>query len=247
MSEQFQDMFDEGSGGELHSKAEAVHSSSMLSYNFFHWIDEKHPFKWGDIIYTQVFFEVKMKTIKNSPAPANMDVVLIDEDKQNILFIESKFTEYTKTEKFDLSKSYEDKSKRIYDSVSLDTIVEYIPDKKYRYKEGIKQLISHLFGIHSQYEEPCDIFKSVGINFETAKLKFITLIFEPSERFEDEHNAYQDYEELFGNFRSKIENVGLKVVPEWKSYRELWEEMKDQMPEDLKDYIWKRYMQFAYK
>ena len=36
MDEEFQKMFDNGRGGELHSKAEAIHSSSMLSYNIFH-------------------------------------------------------------------------------------------------------------------------------------------------------------------------------------------------------------------
>ena len=191
-----------------------------------------------------------MKTIKDSPAPANMDVVLIDEDNQHLLFIESKFTEYTKTEKFKLSDSYKedkDNSKWYNKSVSWDKIVEYIPDKKYKYQEGIKQLITHLFGIHSQYVEPCNTFKNVGINFETAKLKFITLIFEPAQRFKDEYTAYQNYKELFDNFISIIENAGLKVVPEWKSYSELWEIMKEQMPKDLNDYIFKRYMQFAKK
>ena len=247
MSEQIQEMFEEGSGGELHSKAEAIHSSSMLSYNFFHWIDEKHPFIWDDTKYTQVFFEVKMKTIKNSPAPANMDVVLIDEDKKRVLFIESKFTEYTKTTKFELSNSYKNNSNWYDNSVRWDEIVKYIPERKYKYKEGIKQLISHLFGIHSQFVEPCDTFKKVCINFETAELKFITLIFEPSKRFEDEHTAYQNYKELFDHFRSKIINLYLKVVPEWKSYGDLWKIMEEQMPEDLKDYISKRYMQFANK
>jgi hypothetical protein len=64
MGEAFQNMFNDGSGSELHSKAEAVHSSSMLSYNFFHWIDEEHPFVFEDVIYTKVLFEVKLKTIK---------------------------------------------------------------------------------------------------------------------------------------------------------------------------------------
>lgn len=247
MSEHFQDMFDEGSGGELHSKAEAIHSSSMLSYNFFHWIDDNHPFEWEQVKYTQVFFEVKMKTIRNSPAPANMDVVLIDKDKKHLLFIESKFTEYTETKGFNLSrKSYSDKNKWYNTNVKWEDIVKYNPDGRYKYKEGVKQLITHLFGIHSQFVELCDTFKNVGINFETAELKFITLIFEPSEeQFKEEHNAYVKYNELFKDFRDKIQNVGLKVVPEWKSYGELWNKMEKQMPEELKGYLWERYMKFA--
>ena len=81
-------------------------------------------------------------------------------------------------------------------------------------------------------------------------MKFVTLIFEPAQRFKDEYTAYQNYERLFVNFTnfiSKIKNAGLKVVPEWKSYSEFWEIMKEQMPKDLNDYIFKRYMQFAKK
>lgn len=245
MSSKHQDMFEYGSGGELHSKAEAIHSSSMLSYNFFHWIDEKHPFIWDGTKYTQVFFEVKMKTIINSPAPANMDVVLIDENWQRLLFIESKFTEYTKTTKFELSNSYKEERKWYNKSVNWEKIVDYIPPKEYKYKEGLKQLICHLFGIHSQFIEPCETFKNKKVDFTTAKLKFITLIFEPSTKFKEEHNAYQNYKELFDDFSSRIENKGLKVVPEWKSYGDLWKIMKEQMPEGLKDYISKRYMKFA--
>lgn len=247
MSEDFQNMFDEGSGGELHSKAEAVHSSSMLSYNFFHWIDDNHPFEWDGVKYIQVLFEVKMKTILDSPAPANMDVVLIDKDRKSLLFIESKFTEYTETKKFELSKGYQDKDRWFNKNVTWDKIVSYVPERKYKYKEGVKQLISHLFGIHSQFDELCDTLKNVGIDdFNTVNLKFITLVFEPSkDRFKEEHDAYVNYNKLFKDFRTKIQNAGLKVVPEWKSYGKIWEIMSKQIPEDLKNYLWERYMKFA--
>lgn len=244
MKGDFQKMFDEGSGGELHSKAEAVHSSSMLSYNFFHWIDAKHPFEWGGVKYTQVFFEVKMKTIIGSPAPANMDVVLIDKNNSHVLFIESKFTEYTETKKFELSESYKDENKWLNPNVAWGKIVDYKPNNNYKYKEGIKQLITHLFGIHGQVVEPCKTFEN--IDFESVQMKFITLIFKPSEKdFADEHEAYNNYHELFKDFKSNIENAGLKVVPGWVSYSDLWKDMKEQMPEDLKNYLWERYMKFA--
>ena len=249
MNEVFQDEFDEGSGGELHSKAEAVHSSSMLSYNFFHWIDNSHPFVWDGVTYTQVSFEVKMKTIKGSNAPANMDVVLIDKDKKHLLFIESKFTEYTETKEFKLSDSYKVKNNNKNDKwlnqyVAWDKVVDYEP-KEHKYKEGIKQLITHLFGIHNQFIERCDRFKD--IDFNSVQMKFITLIYEPSkEKFVEEHNAYEDYSKLFTGFVTHIKDVeGLNVVPEWVSYSKLWKEMKGQMPEDLKIYLWERYMKFA--
>ncbi len=252
MDSRFQKMFDDGSGGELHSKAEAVHSSSMLSYNFFHWIDDSHPFEWDGVKYTQVIFEVKMKTIKGSPAPANMDVVLIDNCKKHLLFIESKFTEYTETRGFNFkSRSYEKSDAWYNKDINWNEIVKYVPENKYKYKEGIKQLITHLFGIHSQFTEViCDTLKNIGIdNFKTVELKFITLIFEPSkEKYMKEHKAYVDYKELFEDFIGKIKKIdGLKVLPEWVSYSGIWAEMKKQgqMPEGLEDYLWKRYIQFA--
>lgn len=55
MDSKFQKMFNKGSGNELHSKAEAIHSSSMLAYNFFHWIDDASGFDYNGINYTNVF------------------------------------------------------------------------------------------------------------------------------------------------------------------------------------------------
>jgi hypothetical protein len=79
-----------------------------------------------------------------------------------------------------------------------------------------------------------------------VNLKFITLIFEPKKDYKEEHEAYEHYHSLVNDFSGKIEKVkGLKVVPEWKSYSDLWNVMKDQMPKDLNDYIGNRYMQFA--
>ena len=93
MSEEFVKMFMEGDGSELVSKACAVHSSSMLGYNFFHWISDETPltieFENNQIVsYTKVMFEVKMRVFKGK-TPANMDIVLTNE-KSDILFIESK-------------------------------------------------------------------------------------------------------------------------------------------------------------
>ena len=93
-------MFDKGSGSELKdknnslAKAKAIDSSSMLSYNFFHWVSDEFPLELFGNKYTQVFFEVRLKTLKSSNAPANIDVVLVDNEFKHALFVESKFLEY---------------------------------------------------------------------------------------------------------------------------------------------------------
>lgn len=259
METRFQKMFDEGSGGELHSKAEAVHSSSMLSYNFFHWIDENHTFTWKNIEYNQVLFEVKMKTIKGSNAPACMDVVLIDKKKENLLFIESKFTEYTEAKKFKLSESYRDSNKWFYDKEKIDwnEIINYATEasKEKNYNEGIKQIITHLFGIHNLLYVKGHNIKvkdKKEENIASANIKFFTLVFEPKvSKFEQEHKNYDNYyNNLFKPFRNNLEKLkkvgGLSVIPEWRSYSDLWNEMKEQIPsKELKNFLWERYMQFA--
>ena len=151
MDSKFQKMFNKGSGNELHSKAEAIHSSSMLAYNFFHWIDDASGFDYNGINYTNVFFEVRMKTLKNSNSPANMDIVLSDKEHKHLLFIESKFTEYCETKKWDLSDSYKNENS-FNNDVRWDEIIKKIKDavkssKSCKYKDGIKQLTTHLFGI----------------------------------------------------------------------------------------------------
>ncbi len=45
MKEEIQKMFLKGDGNELVSKACAVHSSSMLGYNFFHWVAKEAPLR----------------------------------------------------------------------------------------------------------------------------------------------------------------------------------------------------------
>lgn len=251
MSPVFQQMFDDGSGGELHSKAEAVHSSSMLSYNFFHWINEDHPFVWDGVKYTTVLFEVKMKTVKikgkdNNPSPANMDVVLINEDKSRILFIESKFLEYLESKKFYMPKSYFDEGNYYNKELKeeLMRIAKYVPSSVSKYKEGIKQLITHLFGINTLLVESCEVLKD--IDFQTVRMKFITLIFEPNKSdFKEEWQAYDNYNKLVVEFKKGLDN-GLIVKPEWISYSDLWKEMKEQIiPKELRAFLWERYMRFA--
>ncbi|MBR3579123.1 MAG: hypothetical protein IKN98_10110 [Bacteroidales bacterium] len=106
MNRRFEKMFLDGDGNELTSKACAPHSSSMMGYNFFHWIDKNNTltiqFKDEKITYNEVFFEVKIPVLNPSRWDANMDIVLRN-SVGDWLFIESKFLEYCECEKFDIS------------------------------------------------------------------------------------------------------------------------------------------------
>lgn len=246
MDKEFQDMFDNGSGGELHSKAEAIHSSSMLSYNIFH-IIKKNPVTFKGVTYNDVLFEVKLQTIKGSHAPANMDVVLTGEkdDKTHVMFIESKFLEYVDNKKSELSKSYSNKNKWIASNVDWTKIIKAQPTTK-GYHEGIKQTITHLFGIHN-FLVNHNIPALASIDIDKTSFEFVNMIYEPNETFE-ESNSYKAYKDLYSEYVKSIKTVkGLQVVPQWISYSEWWEETKIQYPEALRSYIEEKYMKFAKK
>lgn len=247
MDEMFQDMFDNGSGGELHSKAEAVHSSSMLSYNIFHVI-KKTPISFKGVTYHDVLFEVKMQTIKGSPAPANMDVVLIGEKegKTHVMFIESKFLEYVDNKKSELSKSYENENKWFVKNVDWLNIIKAQPSTK-GYHEGIKQAVTHLFGIHNLLINHVNVAALKLVNIEKTSFEFVNMIYEPSESYE-ESNSYDNYKTLYSEFVDKIKDVsGLKIIPQWISYSEWWKDTENQYPKDLRSYINERYMRYAKK
>ena len=116
-------MFEKGDGGELTekdgepAKSAAIHSSSMLAYNFFSWIRESSPFIYEGVKYDKVVFEEHLRVLKygtsdqihfpSSTATANLDVALAGtntEGKTSLLFIESKFTEHLSNARSDLNE-----------------------------------------------------------------------------------------------------------------------------------------------
>lgn len=256
MNTDFQEMFGNGSGGELHSKAEAVHSSSMLSYNLLYWINDENPFEFEGVKYTKVYFEVQMRTLRGSSYPANLDVVLEGEkdNGRHLLFIESKFLEYLEKGKFDLSESYEKQEKWYNNKIDWNKVIKDAKGlcEQKGYNGGIKQAITHLFGIHGLMNK--DALKWFNKNsnltidsFDNAHIAFANFIFEPNEEeFCEEHNAYANYKELYDSFvRELPENI---TKPQWYSYTEVWNIMKDQIKNDkLVSFIEERYMKFAKK
>jgi len=276
MPSHFIQMFLNGSGKELNNHATAIHSSSMLAYNHFHWISQSHPLFYNGVKYTEVYFELKLWTLTSSKqAPANMDVVLVGNNelgKVCVLFIESKFTEFLNKRKFDLRRTYlnpdkcfkskhtEELCKRL--SENYDQILH---DCSNEYGEGVKQGITHLYGIMSLYDNeafnffknqfPYDslIYNLKGIS--DAETSFINLLFEPKSDYRDDHKSYESYKALYEDIIDRIAPDKYQIV----SYSDLWEGKMDKEKTDnhglktqinefdtcLKDFLWQRYMRFA--
>lgn len=261
MHDDHRKMFEHGSGSELHSKARAVHSSSMLGYNFFSWINEQRPFIFDDVTYTKVYFEVRLRTIKSSSAPANMDIVLDGTNKGGkrvLLFIESKFLEYTNFDKMELSDSYI-KPENYYVNNPwnkvAESLIEMTKDTKH-YNGGLKQSFCHLVALNA-LEKPMALTwfnKNNDLKIENLtdiEIRFMNAIFCPSEDYK-EYERYCDYEKHYKSFKLLIETKALySVQPQWFSYSQIWKEMEPQLMNmdeaERVEYIKRRYMDFAKK
>ena len=155
-----------GTGDEI-KKITTLHSSSLCALLFFFNVSEKNKLVFDgleDYEFTQSFFEFKNKVIGY---PSNIDVVLLGRNIKNkskvILFLESKFSEYitginNPGTKYEIGKSYFKKgsfSEPIYKSLDKDILLKNEGDKYFisadtpKYLEGLKQMISHYYGIRN--------------------------------------------------------------------------------------------------
>lgn len=146
-----------GTGDEL-KKITTLHSSSLCALLFFFNVDNKKlPIpSLSEYEFIESYFEFQNKVIRS---PSNIDVVLLGKNiktgKKVILFLESKFSEYiTGIGKRKVSKSYFKSgcpSFPIYDFIANKNIFNFNKEKGFcdseKYNEGLKQMISHYYGI----------------------------------------------------------------------------------------------------
>lgn len=156
-----------GSGGEL-IKITTLHSSSLCALLFFFNVDNKKLVisSLSEYEFTESYFEFQNKVIRS---PSNIDVVLLGKNiktgKKVILFLESKFSEYiTGIGKRKVSQSYFKSgcpSFPIYEYIENNNIFNFNKEKGFcnseKYNEGLKQMISHYYGI--RYFMEGDFFK----------------------------------------------------------------------------------------
>ena len=233
MSSDFQKMYNEGDGNELLCKACAIHSSSMLAYNFFHWInDPEAVFKFREIEFDRVVFEVKIpclwKSKKGKPARtenfvwedfvcANMDIMLVGkkDGKPHVFFFESKFTEHFSSSSSSMLKmksAYNDKGRYIVPSYDMPAVVKEFKDKarmtnkRKAYYDGIKQSICHLIAITNLVADKrtLEAFARKYRIDESSTFHFANLLYRPAERFRKESRYYEEYCEIYKEFYGLI-------------------------------------------
>ena len=256
----FYRMFAKGNGKELSTKVYAVHSSSILAYNFFHWISSEHPFHFSDgRTYDKVYFEVRMKTLKTSNMPANMDVMLVSDDCRSILCFESKFTEFNQTGDASFSPTYLDKA-NYYNNYFRDDFINFIghfENVPHMYNDGIKQVVCHLLAISNLEQSNFAMADFLSMNDyiepEVAQImlqkplniSFANLLFFNNQPAIESKSAI-NYAALLDKFRATaafsmyFKNLLLQPIFV-NTYDNILSIMQNQMPDGLYDYLTLRY------
>lgn len=151
-----------GTGDEL-KKITTLHSSSLCALLFFFNVENKPLVIPGleDFEFNKSIFEFKNKVIGY---PSNIDIVLLGTNKEHkpiVLFLESKFSEYITGvkragTKYEVGKSYFKEgcySAPIYEAMieklQIQKDFNNLISEKDKYIEGLKQLISHYYGIRN--------------------------------------------------------------------------------------------------
>ncbi|MBR6251810.1 MAG: hypothetical protein IKR17_11540 [Bacteroidales bacterium] len=271
MQSKFVEMYNNGDGNELTKHAKCVRSSSMLCYNFLHWINEQNTLDLEGVNdskvmvkYYRIDFEVQLKTIKCRGKDANLDVMLLgkgNDGKNYLLFVESKFLEPEDggDRKFDISEKYK-QSQNWYcnKGESWDKFISNIkdgidamkPTKRRRYPiygGGLKQGITHLVGIANMQDSDIlnDFKKKYSIDENIDVIEFVNLVFEPNAKYSNEHEDYEAYHEAYQKLIiDNAKKYGINK-PGWMTYRELFNKLPPDNLKELKDYLEKRYMQFS--
>lgn len=209
-----------GQGNEI-VKMNSLQSSSLLSLLFFYPLfkNSSNCLIIDGVSYNECFFEIKNKVIR---FPSCIDVVLWSEKEKKLLFLESKFTEYTEVaNKDEYGKSYYPLYKMLKKwgilpeefelSERNDKFIIQLPKDKREYIQGIKQTISHLIGIIRGPYYPSGQHNEKEIQFikkfdkhyyqEAKELEFSTILFELNQGEEKER---------FNNYKNLYENIIIK-------------------------------------
>lgn len=145
-----------GGSGDEKKKITTLHSSSLLALLFFSGITAENPLLIDRIPYNQVFFEIKNKVFPNaavSDKPSNIDIMLVSETSEDLLFIESKFTEYFDCGKINISEKYLNFYDRLFALIPDSRLklegsaIKCKGSESSQYIAGIKQMFSHIIGL----------------------------------------------------------------------------------------------------
>lgn len=199
----------DGDGQELR-RISTLHSSSLLAFLFFSGVSKLNKLAINGIEYDKCFFEIQNKVFPNSPSsdrPSNVDVVLYSSHSNQLLFIESKFTEYMSHGKAFAAEKYHDIISNIIKNCDLNLCIEdgikcderngfkicLKNGRNNQYIEGFKQAISHIIGILTGLPTEHNPKDYIAILDSKPTLAFASVIFDVKNLNNDETDKYSRF------------------------------------------------------
>lgn len=221
----------QGKGKEL-KRITTLHSSSLLGLLTFFKVSENSPIWIKGIKYNKACFEVESRVFDSN---SSIDVMLVSADEKTLLFLELKFTEFlSPTRRLWLSDKYFELYSSLTDVLTKSEIVmgeveqrihkrredgtTYISndfmlshaDKRNLYFSGIKQMISHLFGLtQSPASGSQAIFESY-VKGKHPRIILATILYDTTGIYELS-NLFKDYKSLYCSIFSKENDIPGKI------------------------------------
>jgi len=217
--EDFQEDFERSSGNELYKKFRAAHSSCALAVNTFaRWKSDPSSLNIsGNTRFNTLTFEGKCSTGLGG-TPPNLDLLLTNDE--NIIGIESKFTEYFKPKKPHFSGSYQRENLPQAED-EWWSLLEKTRNGSPQYLDTA-QLIKHYLGLR---------YLNSKKGFANYKITLLYIFWEPVNW--NDFDVFKNHREEIENFANQVKGSTVKFVA--KSYPELWIEWDNQ--KDISDHV----------
>ena len=240
--------------GKEGTKIKTLHSSSLLVLLCFSNVSHSNCLKIGGKIYNKVRFEVKNNVFDN---PSNIDIVLQNDETGDLLFLESKFTEYLSPDSNSFAKKYFNFYVNILPMIEGLPLQMVYPRKdgmglkptsekllySHLYMDGIKQCFSHIIGI---CQGPAKNEKFKWGKNSKGSIRFGTILYEiPGDSFKSYKDFYSrtigkinsnilcetfdNLKEIDNNFADRIE-----ILPDILTYQNLVKENPNWLDENVK-------------
>jgi hypothetical protein len=192
-----------GSGNER-TRILTIHSSSLCAFLCFYLVSKNHPFIYKGVEYTNAFFEWpdRAKGSRRKQA-SSLDVLLVDEKKENILAVECKFAEYLTSENADTLGCY------------AKSLGVKLPDGAEEFGYVIKQVLAHHVGLSQFFEAPYDeddgptiaAMRRVLYFDHLQAVRYMELVFD----FEGKENSESRLELLKGVYAKMVSQLKGKI------------------------------------
>lgn len=222
-----------GSGGEL-KKICTLKSSSLCAFLHFSMVSSQKPIVIHNVEYEEIHFEVQNRVFSKG-TPSNVDILLISKDKnnipKNILFLESKFSEYL----YNQDKSVSPQYKSVYDLIEKhNTSYSYENIKKKKYYPELQQFIAHFIGVYkfinTEFEESKKLKRKLKIP-DDCHVKLGEIVFDGWKNLNDYKKEYSGLADVLNEVKKEVIKNGkqenLEIVDNLLTYQEIFRDDTD--------------------